>query len=56
MTKKYSEGLDLNFFMYWSIKKNFVKIGAPLVQKCSALPEYSHVSIVDIEFLVQMYP
>ena len=41
MTKKCSEGLDLNFFMYWSTKKNFVKIGAPLVQKCSALPEYS---------------
>ena len=42
MTKKCSEGLDLNFFMYWSTKKFFVKIGAPLVQKCSALPEYSH--------------
>ena len=43
MTKKCSEGLDLNFFMYWSTKKNFVKIGAPLVQKCSALPEYSQL-------------
>ena len=42
MTKKCSEGLDLNFSMYWSTKKIFFKIGAPLVQKCSALPEYSH--------------
>ena len=42
MTKKCSGGLDLNFFMYWSTKNFFVKIGAPLVQKCSALPEYSH--------------
>ena len=42
MTKKCSEGLDLNFCMYWSTKKIFVKIGAPLVQKCLALPEYSH--------------
>ena len=45
MTKKCSEGLDLNFFMYWSTQKIFVKIGAPLVQKCSALPEYSQYFI-----------
>ena len=30
--------------MYWSTKKIFGKIGAPLVQKCSALPEYSQLS------------
>ena len=37
ITKKCSGGLDLIFFMYWSTKKNFVKIGAPLAQKLSHL-------------------
>ena len=51
MTKKCSEGLDLNFFMYWSTQKIFVKIGAPLVQKCTALPEYSHLIYLEMSEL-----
>ena len=41
MTKKCSEGLDLIFFHVLKHQKFFDKIEAPLVQKCSALPEYS---------------
>ena len=48
MTKKCFEGLDLNFFMYWSTKKISSNFGAPLVQKCSALPEYSQKVVLII--------
>ena len=42
MTKKGSEGLDIIFSMYGTPSRSFVKIWAPLPQKCSVLSEYSH--------------
>ena len=53
MTKKCSEGLDLIFFIYWSTKNFFVKIGALLVQKCLALPEYSQLVGIDVSCKLQ---
>ena len=41
MAKKGSEGLDIIFSMYGTPSRSFIKIWAPLTQKCSVLSEYS---------------
>ena len=44
MTREGSGWLDINFSMSEPTPRSFVKIWAPLPQKCSVLSEYSHLS------------